>query len=196
MTKTTKNILLLLSLYIGATFITEVNAGEKILHPMKAVKEFEKMSGIKVRGEINLYFRKDLKHYDRGTGRAIGVCQKDWSGEKLKRKIVLNKKWWNNKNKSNAQRRIMVWHEISHCILFLSHSEGKDILMTKDKSIIEVCPSSIMASKIWSKEEAKKCFVPFKKEYVNRLIKQIDNEIVGLKEVNAIHDEDHEGHNH
>ena len=189
---TLRNTITILLLTAATSFVGNAKAGEKIITPLQAVKEFKKLTGLKTTG-VKFYFSKSLKKYDKGTGRAIGVCQTTYhsDGDIKSLKIVFNKTWWMNKRKSNNQRIVVAWHEVAHCILRLDHKEGKETLFSDDYETVEECPSSIMSAVTWSKDEANRCLQPFKQLYIDRLFDQVREE---EKEIHG--NEGHEGHDH
>lgn len=66
-------------------------------------------------------------HFERWEGTTAGLCKQG--------KITLNTGYWDRF--TNQQQRVLVWHELGHCLADLGHT---------DKTEIGGCPASIMST--------------------------------------------------
>lgn len=98
------------------------------------IAEFEIISKKKVNVPI-IYGELDLSY--------AGVCTM-WSDGY--REIKINRVYW--LFYSDAQKEILVFHELGHCVLGLKHNDTKS----------SGCPASIMRSYLFSVDEAQDCY--------------------------------------
>jgi hypothetical protein len=114
-------------------------------HVVKYVLPFEKKYGKSLK-DVNIIMYKYPKKYKK----AAGSCNM------ISRQIKLNKQIW--PHISEEKKYTIVWHELGHCVLGLSHSSSNFI----------GCPTSLMHYKAVSD----KCFKRHRKKYLNELFKR------------------------
>lgn len=104
--------------------------------------------------------------YSSDVDKFAGACFVWNSGYK---EIQISKILWNDY--SITQREILIYHELGHCEFNLDHDDLR--------SIIDLCPESLMRSYMFSKYEAISCYEPKRLYYIEDMeLKRIEERMI------------------
>lgn len=98
-----------------------------------------------------------------GTPKADSSIAECWwlnvHSKKIGYKIIVKQDSWDKLEET--QKLILIYHELGHCVLNLTHN---------DKHDSDGCPQSIMRTYMFSKSETRECFEKNYNYYINELL--------------------------
>ena len=135
--------------------ITIANHNDKPNTLQFYTKKYEKELGVKVNYPVTFDDIASQPDWE-------GVAGRCWWPEDGRR-VEIDKAWWFDDNTTELQREELLYHELSHCSLFLDHS-GEMKTMNN-----EMCPASIMFASVFTEKDSERCYSNNRDYYIKEL---------------------------